>query len=99
MGRQVALLRGVNVGGKNKVPMAALRALFESLGHTNVVTLIQSGNVVFDARTTVTSSALEEAIEKEFGLDITVMVRTSAQLRHIIESRPFPGADETELHV
>jgi len=62
MTRYVALLRGVNVGGKNPVPMASLRALFESIGYVEVRTFIQSGNLIFSAGRAVSVGELEEAI-------------------------------------
>ena len=56
----VALFRGINVGGKHSVPMAKLRDVLESLGHTDVSTYIQSGNVIFTAKRPVTPAALEQ---------------------------------------
>ena len=69
----IALLRGINVSGQRKVPMAELRALHEELGHGDVVTYIQSGNVVFDADTDAASltAALEGAIAETFGFDVS----------------------------
>jgi len=98
MPRQIALLRGVNVGGARKLPMAQLRALFETLGYDDVVTYIQSGNVVFSAPRAVSPSLLEAAISKEFGLDTTVVVRTVARLRTILADNPFGRADPKTLH-
>jgi uncharacterized protein (DUF1697 family) len=87
----VALLRGVNVGG-HKVPMTALRALFDELGHTDVRTYIQSGNVVFGAKTG-TPARIRSTIQKdllgEFGFDITVLLRTPAELAKVIKRNPF----------
>ena len=95
----VALLRGVNVGGARKLPMAELRALVESLGCTRVSTYIQSGNVVFSAGKPVAPATLEVAIADRFGLDVAVMLRTPAQLEHVLEANPFPDADRSRLHV
>jgi uncharacterized protein (DUF1697 family) len=95
----VALLRGVNVGGRNKLPMKDLRELFGSLGHTEVGTFIQSGNVVFSAARAVSRATLEQAIKKQFGLDITVVLRTPAELKKTLRANPFPKADPTKLHV
>ena len=95
----VALLRGVNVGGRNKVSMSALRSLVESLGHTDVTTYIQSGNVVFAARADVTSDELERAIERKLGLDITVVLRTRAALQRVVKANPFSGVDPSTVHV
>lgn len=98
MARQIALLRGVNVGGARKLPMADLRALFESLGYTDVATLIQSGNVVFTAKKAATPAALERAIAKHFGLDVTIVVRTPQQLARTLRSNPFADAPTESLH-
>ena len=90
MGRMVALLRAVNVGGR-KLPMAGLRALCEGLGWREVATYIQSGNVVFAAagKAEAIEAALEKAIAKEFGLDVPVVVRTAAQWAALAASNPF----------
>jgi uncharacterized protein (DUF1697 family) len=91
--RRVALLRGVNIGGR-KVPMAALRQVFEELGHADVRTYIQSGNVVFDATGSATRvrAAIEQAIGRAFGLDVTVLLRTPAELAKVVAHNPY-GAD------
>jgi uncharacterized protein (DUF1697 family) len=71
MASHVALLRGINVGGRNKVPMAELREVVASLGHAGVSTYIQSGNVLFSTGETDTgqlAAALEAAISERFGL-------------------------------
>jgi uncharacterized protein (DUF1697 family) len=88
----VALLRGINVGGKAKVAMADLRSLCEGLGHEGVTTYIQSGNVVFTASersAAKVADALAKAIESELGLDVTVVVRTPKQLESIVAKNPF----------
>jgi uncharacterized protein (DUF1697 family) len=97
MGRQVALLRGINVGGKKKVAMADLRALVEGLGHTDVRTYINSGNVVFASGTPGAArdeleTAIEQAIEAELGLDVAVIVRTHEELAAAVDANPFPDA-------
>lgn len=93
MGRMVALLRAVNVGGR-KLSMAALRALCERLGWRDVATYIQSGNVVFTVAggTAAIEADLEKAIVGEFGLDVPVIVRTSAQWAGLAASNPFAKA-------
>ena len=90
MPRYVALLRAVNVGGKNKVPMADLRDLFESMGHSEVSTFIQSGNVIFSAAKSVTPKSLETAISKRFHVDTTVVLRTPGELEKVVKANPFP---------
>jgi uncharacterized protein (DUF1697 family) len=97
--KYVALLRGVNVGGKNKLPMNELRSLLESLGHGEVRTFIQSGNVVFTAAKAVTPKSLEAAIKKEFALDITVVIRTARELAAVVKKNPYPRAQPSALHV
>jgi uncharacterized protein (DUF1697 family) len=99
MPRYVALLRGVNVGGKNKLPMADLRSLIESLGHTDVATLIQSGNVVFTASKAVKPESLENAIAKEFGIAPVVVLRTPRELEKVVSANPFGRADLSKVHV
>ena len=93
----VALLRGINVGGRNLVGMRDLRDFCESLGVTAVRTLLQSGNVVFDSPRR-TGAALERLLEKEtkkrFGIAVDYVVRTGAELQTVIECNPFP--DEAE---
>jgi uncharacterized protein (DUF1697 family) len=97
--RYVGLLRGVNVGGKNNVPMSELRSLFESLGHCEVSTFIQSGNVVFTSAARVTPTSLETAVSDHFGIDISVVLRTPKELRTVVERNPFSYVDPSKLHV
>jgi uncharacterized protein (DUF1697 family) len=94
MTRYVALLRGINVGGKSKVRMADLRALAESLGYRDVATYIASGNVILtgDQGAAAIAAALERGIEAELGLQIRVIVRSAEELAECIEADPFPGA-------
>jgi uncharacterized protein (DUF1697 family) len=90
----IALLRGVNVGGK-KLPMADLRNTFAGLGHTEVRTYIQSGNVVFTAKSGGKDrgrAAIERAIARDSGLDVTVLVRMPAELTSVLQRNPF-GTD------
>jgi uncharacterized protein (DUF1697 family) len=101
---QLALLRGVNVGGKNKLPMSELAALFEEAGCSNVRTLIQSGNVVFTAGAAVSkklAAVIEKKIEDRFGFRTPVVLRTAEELRAAIANNPFhsPSADGDALHV
>jgi uncharacterized protein (DUF1697 family) len=93
MARYVALLRGINVGGRNKVAMADLRHVAESLGHTEVVTYIQSGNMVFtspDASAGGLADALEQAIAERLGVQPAVVVLSHAELAQVIADNPFP---------
>jgi len=88
--RRIALLRGVNVGGRT-VPMAELRDVFEQLGHGGVRTYIQSGNVVFDGKGSSASvrRALEQAIDERFDLDVTVLLRTPSELAKVAAESPY----------
>jgi uncharacterized protein (DUF1697 family) len=98
----VALLRGINVGGRNRVAMAALREVVEGLGHTGVATYIQSGNVVFTSEETDTATlaaALERAIADQLGVQPKVVVLTREQLAQVVADNPFPKADNPrQLH-
>ncbi|MFK4101103.1 DUF1697 domain-containing protein [Streptomyces sp. NPDC019531] len=99
-----ALLRGINVGGSKKVPMADLRTLMEGLGHDGVRSYLQSGQAVFTADHGDEESLAAElaaAIEKRFGFAVDVIVRDHAYLRAIAESCPFPAAElePKQLHV
>ncbi|HVG22915.1 MAG TPA: DUF1697 domain-containing protein [Thermoanaerobaculia bacterium] len=90
----MALLRGVNVGGHKKVKMDELRATFERLGYTNVRTVLQSGNVLFDAK------AKPRDLESHLGTP--VILRTAAELAMVMAKNPFPKeaeADPSRLHV
>ena len=100
----VALLRGINVGGKNKLPMKSLVALFEDAGCANVRSYIQSGNVLFEAGSALARRipvAIGEAIAEEFGFDIPIVTRSADELRRAIRANPFleKGGDESALHV
>src|SRR6185436_6084771 len=97
MGRRVALLRAVNVGGR-KLPMAELRALCAGLGWADVGTYIQSGNLLFtaDGADAAVEEALEKAIAERFGLDVPVVVRTAAQWAKLPAANPFPAAAKDE---
>ena len=99
MATYVGLLRGVNVGGRNTVSMADLRSLVESLGHTEVTTYIQSGNIVFTSAKAVAAPTLEAAIKGKFGLDVTVVLRTPAELARVVKANPFAREDLSKVHV
>jgi uncharacterized protein (DUF1697 family) len=97
----VVLLRGINVGGKAKVPMATLRDVCTATGCEDVVTYIQSGNVVLKSRLSADKlrAALGAAIAAEFGFTPAVMVRTAKEMAAVLAGNPFPYADEQHLHV
>jgi uncharacterized protein (DUF1697 family) len=99
-----ALLRGINVGGSRKVPMADLRMLMEGLGHDGVRSYLQSGQAVFTADHGDEESLAAEltaAIEKRFGFPVDVIVRDHAYLKAIVDNCPFPAAEleGKQLHV
>ncbi|MFC4608535.1 DUF1697 domain-containing protein [Streptomyces maoxianensis] len=101
--RYAALLRGINVGGHKKVPMAELRQLLTDLGHGDVATYLQSGNAVFTSDSddeNATCAALERAIEQRFGFGVDCLVRSGPYLRAVAEACPFPAAslEGKQLH-
>ncbi len=103
-GKYVALLRGINVGGKNGLPMKELAAMFVAAGCSEVTTYIQSGNVVFGAPARVAERLPDEigrAIAERFGFQAPIVTRTDAEIRRIAEGNPFlaDGADPDKLHV
>jgi uncharacterized protein (DUF1697 family) len=90
----IALLRGVNLGGNKKVPMAELRLLVESLGFAGVRTLLNSGNVVFTARSSAVRGAaarIEQAVLDRMGVSSKVTVLTAAELGAILDENPLAG--------
>ena len=102
MPTHVALLRGINVGGHNRVPMPELRTLMTELGHTDVATYIQSGNAVFtsdEADTIKLADELRQAIADQLSVDCGVVVITQAELQQVIDDNPFPAEDNPKaLH-
>jgi uncharacterized protein (DUF1697 family) len=95
----LALLRGINVGGRNKVRMADLREAVEELGHADVATYIQSGNVLFRAprqRRDELAGRLEAGLSRRFGIELKVVLVTESQLRGVVEAAPrgFGGEDQ-----
>ena len=103
-GANVALLRGINVGGKNKLPMADLVAMFREVGCDDVRTYIQSGNVVFSAGPDLVGdipSLISASIMDQFGYSIPVVTRTASEFEEIVRANPFAetGAEANRLHV
>lgn len=99
-----ALLRGINVSGHKKVPMAELRALLAELGHGDVRTYLQSGNAVFTSALgdeEALAEQLRQAIEAHFGFSVDVLVRDHAYLKAVADACPFPAAslEGKQLHV
>jgi uncharacterized protein (DUF1697 family) len=97
----VALLRGINVGGKAPVPMAALRETCAAVGCEDVVTYIQSGNVVLRSGLAPDElrETLEEAIAERFGFQPPVMIRTADEMAAVVAGNPYPDEDGKHVHV
>jgi uncharacterized protein (DUF1697 family) len=101
MATVAALIRGINVGGNKKLPMADLRELLEDMGYSDVRTLLNSGNAVFG--TSDSAAKVEKAVAarllKQLDLDVGVMVRTAKQLAAVVEASPLAGvADDPKRH-
>lgn len=88
--KYVALLRGINVGGNSKIEMLRLKTVFESLGHTEVITYINSGNVIFvsDEQASKLVTKIEQAITQEFNLNVPVIIRDKANIMALVQSIP-----------
>jgi uncharacterized protein (DUF1697 family) len=103
MNIHVVLIRGINVGGKNKVPMAGLKECLEQLGFSNVSTYIASGNVILesDKGADEIRDRIEEALPKSFKLDdelIRVLVLTHDQLQAVIDNKPEGFGEQPEKY-
>ncbi|MBR9991042.1 MAG: DUF1697 domain-containing protein [Gemmatimonadetes bacterium] len=94
----IALLRGINVGGRNRIPMAGLREVSTDLGWADVRTYIQSGNVIFGAAEAPSrlEADLERAILLNFGLKIAVLIRTAGEWADCVAGNPFPDESAAE---
>jgi uncharacterized protein (DUF1697 family) len=98
MARHLALLRGINVGGRNIITMSDLRAVFEDAGFDEVRTHLQSGNVVFDGPARVSEDGVEELLEQRFGLRLVVVLRTRRQLGATVDRAPPGFGDRPERY-
>ena len=99
----VVLLRGINVGGKNRVPMAELRALLEDLGYSDVSTYIASGNAVLrsDRPAAEIKARIEDALPRTFRLDsdlVSVLVLSNAELRAVVERKPKGFGEQPDTY-
>lgn len=96
----IALLRGINVGGKNKIDMKLLKQTFEKAGMYNVVTYINTGNIIFSSKgpsKNELSCIMEEAIHNDFGLQIKVVVRSVDEVRAIINAIPDTWRNDKDM--
>ena len=94
--KYVSLLRGINVSGQKSVRMSDLKSLYEDLGLRDVVTYIQSGNVVFSSDSkdkNALAKKITQGIKKQYLFDVPVEIRTHAELKKIIQSCPFGSVD------
>ena len=94
--RYAAFLRGINVGGRNKVPMAELRALLSELGYADLATHLQSGNAVFSSRASAgdLEQEIAEAVAGKFGVSCAVMVRNGRELATAVIGSPLGAEPE-----
>ncbi|HEX4785010.1 MAG TPA: DUF1697 domain-containing protein [Candidatus Sulfotelmatobacter sp.] len=91
----ISMLHGINVGGHNKVDMAALRALYKSLNFEDAHTYVQSGNVIFRTKEKLSpalAKKIQTAIERKFGCRSEIILRTADELRKTIAATPFPAS-------
>ncbi len=103
MNTYLILLRGINVGGKNKMPMAALKLFLEEQGCTNVITYIQSGNVIVQSKLEAKTlgQKIEKSLPKKFKLDssiIKILILTKKELQQIVDHRPKGFGDQPKKY-
>ena len=97
----ISMIRGINVSGQKKIKMNELKLLYESLNFQNVVTYIQSGNIIFeqtDSEYSVLSKNIEEKILGAFGFNVTVFIRTVNDLKKIFKNNPFLKKREEDIN-
>ena len=91
-GRYLVMLRGINVGTRNRVPMAELRSKLAEAGHSDPVTILQSGNVVLNSKcadATTLSSSVEKLVADEFGVYVPCLARTAEEVEAVLELNPL----------
>ncbi|MDH6429185.1 MULTISPECIES: DUF1697 domain-containing protein [unclassified Paenibacillus] len=96
----IALLRGINVGGNKIIKMLDLKAMFQALGFANVRTYIQSGNVVFESdegSVSLLRGVIERQIHEVFGFEVSVIIRTLAEMENVIANDPFQLSEPEEF--
>ena len=103
MDKKIAILRGINVGGKCKILMADLKSMCENLGLENVTTYIQSGNLIFNSNQPnyELENSLEKKINGKYGFNVPVIVRTKRELENSLKNNPFlnKGFDIKKLYL
>jgi uncharacterized protein (DUF1697 family) len=101
MTKHIAILRGINVGGKRKILMADLKQLFKDLNFSDVTTYIQSGNVIFSSKksedTLSLANKIEKSISKNYDCTVPVIVRTADEIENAILKNPFIKGEETNI--
>jgi uncharacterized protein (DUF1697 family) len=97
----VSFLRGINVGGHRKIPMAALRELCQSMGFLKVQSYIQSGNLIFQSALSATecSSLLEQAILQAFGFEVPVITFSKSDFEKVLSEQPFGTTELVHVHL
>ncbi|MCE7995606.1 MAG: DUF1697 domain-containing protein [Roseivirga sp.] len=96
--RYIVFLRGINVGGHKKVPMAELKKMLAGMGYENVVTLLNSGNVIFDTDPDTEQNLerrISDQLEQTFGFPVPVLIRTAEAIQQLFDTDPFK---DIELH-
>lgn len=102
MKKHIAILRGINVGGKRKLLMADLSKMLSQLGFENITTYIQSGNAIFETKETEISgleNKIKEAISEKFDLDVPVIIRTVEEINALAGENPYDQENIDQLHV
>lgn len=96
--KYIALLRGINVGGNRRVEMKRLKVLFESFKYTNVSTYVNSGNIIFESNKeqVVIRKEIEVGLKREFGFDISTLVKSAQEMQNIAESIPRDWKNDIE---
>lgn len=92
----ISLLRGINVAGKKKIKMAELKVMYEQLGYTDVISYIQSGNVIFKTKKTAVdqlAKVIKAAIMDTFGFEVPTLILSRASLQKLIEANPYKDRD------
>ena len=94
--KYACLLRGINVGGNHRVETSRLKTVFEAYGATNVITYINSGNVVFESKKMPASTDIQQALKDEFGFDIPSLLLSAKQIRDIADAVPQQWQNDRE---